>query len=205
MIDDALWAAAAFIPEPGAAALLADPGFVLAAELDLGLRVLPCDFVRRGGGALVCSAPAPPCRPSDGAAGSSARTARALDQPPHAALAVGHAVAVLGNATEIDDAPGGEAVAFRVRAAQHDRLERRLLALAQPGPTAGARLVAQARDARGVEPDHPVAQRLAIHPRGPRRRRPAHPIQHLRPARAAAPRRGRRVPAGTGGAAPPPP
>ena len=47
MIDDALRPAAAFVPAPGTAALLADTGFILAPELDLGLGVLARDLVQR--------------------------------------------------------------------------------------------------------------------------------------------------------------
>ena len=49
MIDDALGAATAFVPEPGAAAFLADPGLVLAPELDLG-RGMPAGDLVQGGG-----------------------------------------------------------------------------------------------------------------------------------------------------------
>ena len=102
-----------------------------------------------------------------------------LDQPPHAALAVDDAEALLGDAAEVDDAPGRHPVALRVGAAQHDSLQRRLLALAHPGPTAGAGLVAQALHPFGVEADHPVPQRLPVHPRRPGRRLSAHAIQHV--------------------------
>jgi hypothetical protein len=48
MIDDALRAEAAFIPDPGAAALLADPGLVPAPELRLDLGVALGDLAQRG-------------------------------------------------------------------------------------------------------------------------------------------------------------
>ena len=48
MIDDALRAEAAFIPDPGSAALLADPGLVLAPELQLDLGVALGDLAQRG-------------------------------------------------------------------------------------------------------------------------------------------------------------
>jgi hypothetical protein len=102
-----------------------------------------------------------------------------LDQAPHAALAVGDAEALLGDPAQVDDAPSGYAVALRVRPAQHDGLQRGLLALAHPGTTAGAGLVAQAVHALGVEADHPVPQRLPVHPGRPGRRLPAHAIQHV--------------------------
>ena len=49
LIDDALGATAAFIPEPGAASFLTDASFILAPELDLGLGVLARDLVQRRG------------------------------------------------------------------------------------------------------------------------------------------------------------
>jgi hypothetical protein len=102
-----------------------------------------------------------------------------LDQAPHAALAVDDAEALFGDAAQVDDAPGRHPVALRVGAAQHDSPQRRLLALAHPGPTAGAGLVAQALHPFGVEADHPVPQRLPVHPRRVGRRLSAHAIQHV--------------------------
>ena len=49
MIDDAFGAEAALVPDPGAAALLADTGLILAPELDLGVGVVLGNFAQRGG------------------------------------------------------------------------------------------------------------------------------------------------------------
>lgn len=67
-----------------------------------------------------------------------------------------------------------DAVAFRVRATQRDGLERRLLALAQPGATPGARLIAQAMYPFGIEGitqscSHRAKRRRSVAPRSKRR------------------------------------
>ncbi len=47
VVDDALGAETALVPDPGAAALLADPRLILAPELDFGVGVTPGDFAQR--------------------------------------------------------------------------------------------------------------------------------------------------------------
>jgi hypothetical protein len=105
--------------------------------------------------------------------------AERLHQPQHPALAVGDAEPLRRDPAQVDDAPGRHAVTLRVGAAQHDGLERRLLALGEARGTARPGPVAQARHALGVEPDHPVPQGLAIHARGAGRCNTAHADQHV--------------------------
>ena len=49
MVDRALGAQAALVPDPGAAALLADTGLVHAPELQLGIGMALGDLAPRGG------------------------------------------------------------------------------------------------------------------------------------------------------------
>jgi hypothetical protein len=102
-----------------------------------------------------------------------------VEQSEHAVLAVGAAEAVLDHPAQILGPPAADAVALRVGAAQHERLERRQLTFIEPGRAAALRPIAQALDAFGIEADHPVPKRLAVHARSARRGLAAHPGKHV--------------------------
>ena len=109
-----------------------------------------------------------------------------VKQPQHAILGIADAEAVLDDATEILGPPAAHAVALRIGPAQHHGLERRQLAVVEPGRAAAPGPIAQALDASGVEPDHPVAQRLAVHPGLARGLLAAHPVEPVGQAEQAA-------------------
>jgi Transposase, Mutator family len=69
---------------------------------------------------------------------------------------------------------------------QRQGLERRQLALVEPGRAAALGPIAQALDPLGVEADHPVAQRLAVHAGLAGSFPPAHAIQGVGHAKQAA-------------------
>jgi hypothetical protein len=112
--------------------------------------------------------------------------AEIVEQPEHPVLGIGDAEAHLDDPTQILGPPAAHAVALRVGTPQHQGLERRQLAVIEPGWAAAPGPIAQAFDALGVEPDHPVAQRLAVHAGLARRPLAAHPVQHVRHAEQAA-------------------
>ena len=103
--------------------------------------------------------------------------AQVVEQSQHAVLAVDDAEARRDDPAEILGPPAAHAVALGIRAPQHQRLERRQLAVIEPGRAAALGPIPQPLDALGVEADHPVPERLAVHARlagGP----PAgHPVQ----------------------------
>jgi hypothetical protein len=87
-----------------------------------------------------------------------------VEQAQHAVLGIGDAQAVLDDPTEILGPPGADAVALGVRAAQHQRLQRRQLAVVEPDRAAALGPIAQTFEPFGVEADHPVPKCLAVHP-----------------------------------------
>jgi hypothetical protein len=102
-----------------------------------------------------------------------------VQQPEHAVLAVDHPEALFDDPAQILRPPRTHPIARRIRTAQHQRLERRHLALVEPGRPAALGSVAQAVDALDVEADHPIPERLPIHA-GLMRRLPAcHAIQSV--------------------------
>ena len=92
------------------------------------------------------------------------RQAEVVEPPEHAVLGIADAEAVLDEPTEILGAPGADAVALRVRAAQHQRLQRRQLTVIEPGRAAALGPITQTFDPLDVEPDDPIPERLTIHP-----------------------------------------
>src|SRR4051794_10770129 len=96
-------------------------------------------------------------------AGLLPREVEALEQLEHPALAVADPEPLLDQTAQVAGAPGDAAVAPQVRAAQDERLERRLLAFVERAGAAGPRPVAQALDVLGVVAVHPVPERLAGH------------------------------------------
>ncbi len=103
----------------------------------------------------------------------------ALDQAQHAGLAVRHGEPFLDDPAQIDDAPRGDPLAPGVRPAQNQRPQTRLLALAQPAGPPGARPVAQALHALGVEPLDPALQRLDVEPGQAGRLAPRQPVERV--------------------------
>jgi hypothetical protein len=68
---------------------------------------------------------------------------------------------------DVDQAPRAHLVPFRVGAAEHPSLERRLLPGGERVRPARARPVVQALDPFGVVAQHRVPERLALHPGEP--------------------------------------
>jgi hypothetical protein len=91
------------------------------------------------------------------------REVEALEQLQHPALAVADPEPFLDQGAQVAGAPGDAAVAFEARAAQDERLERRLPAFVQGAGATGARPVVQALDTLRVVAVHPVAERLPGH------------------------------------------
>jgi hypothetical protein len=112
-------------------------------------------------------------------AGLLPRQVEVVEQPQHPILAVDDAEAGRDQPAQILGPPAAHAVALGVGPAQNQRLERRQLAVVEPGRTAALGAVAQPGDALGVEADDPVAQGLAVHPRRPRRLLAAHPVERV--------------------------
>src|SRR4051794_19265895 len=102
-------------------------------------------------------------------AGLLPREVEALEQLEHPALAVADPEPLLDQTAQVAGAPGDAAVAPQVRAAEDERLERRLLAFVEGAGPTGAGSVAQAFHALGVVAVHPVPERLAGHAGEPRR------------------------------------
>jgi hypothetical protein len=105
--------------------------------------------------------------------------AEVVEQPEHAVLRIADAEAGFHEPTEVLGAPGADAIAFRVRAAQHQRLERRQLTIVEPGRAAALGPITQTLDPFGIKADHPVPERLAVHARLARRVLAAHAVEHV--------------------------
>ena len=105
--------------------------------------------------------------------------AEVVEQPEHAVLGIADAEAIFDDPTQILGPPRADAVALRVRAAQHQRLERRQLAVVEPARAAALGPIAQPLDPFGVEADHPVPECLAVHACLTRRVLAAHPGEHI--------------------------
>src|SRR4051794_18556210 len=102
-------------------------------------------------------------------AGLLPREVEALEQLEHPALAVADPEPLLDQTAQVAGAPGDAAVASQVRAAEDERLERRLPALVERAGAARPRPVAQALDVLGIVAVDPVAERLPGHAGEPRR------------------------------------
>ena len=98
----------------------------------------------------------------------------------HAAVAVGHARALLDDPAEVDHPSGRDPIRVRIPPLQHDRLQRRLLSLGQTAGAPVVRLVRSPGRSAAVVADHAVPQRLPIHLRRAGCRLPARSLQRRR-------------------------
>jgi hypothetical protein len=106
--------------------------------------------------------------------------AEPVQQIEHAVLAVGHAETLRDKPAEVLGGPAADAVTLRIGTAQHQGPDGRHLPVVEEGWTATPRPIAQARDALGVEADHPVPNCLAVHPGLLRRLLTAHAVEGVR-------------------------
>src|SRR3990172_668489 len=123
-----------------------------------------------------------------------AREAEPLDDQAHAAGAVAHTKAILGERAEIVERVGGDAVDFGIGSGDDRCGEALLLRSIEPASAPRAGTILEPSEAFDVVALDGVAERLALHAGGHRRLREAHAVECVGDGQEALDRARRRIP-----------